>query len=105
MKYKNNTKKPRFNGVYSRRNLPKIKNGTYVINFDEYKSIEIHWIALYLNNNNVTYFNSFELEYIPKEIEKVNSQITNDSIICGYLRIGFIDFMVNGKNLLDHTTN
>ena len=37
---------PKFNGVYSRNNLPKIKNGAYVINLDEFKSIGIHWIAL-----------------------------------------------------------
>ena len=42
------------NGVYLRNNLPKIKNGTYVINFDEYKPIGAHWIALYVNGNNVT---------------------------------------------------
>ena len=40
--YKN---KPKFNGVYSRNNLPKIKDGAYVINHDEYKSIGTHWIA------------------------------------------------------------
>ena len=32
--------------------MPKIKYGTYVINFDEFKSIGTHWIALYVNNNN-----------------------------------------------------
>ena len=30
---------PRFNGVYSRDNLPKIKDGAYVINLDEYSDI------------------------------------------------------------------
>ena len=48
-----------FNGVYSRNNLSKIKDGEYIINLDEYKSIGTHWIALYGNDNNVTYFNSF----------------------------------------------
>ena len=38
--------KPKFNDVYSRNNLPKIKNGAYVINLDEYKSIGTHWLAL-----------------------------------------------------------
>ena len=37
---------PKFNGVYSRNNLPKIKDRTYVINLDEFKSIGTHWIAL-----------------------------------------------------------
>ena len=36
---------PKLNSVYSRNNLPKIKAGAYLINFDEFKSIEIHWIA------------------------------------------------------------
>ena len=36
---------PKFNGVYSRNNLPKIKDGAYVINLDEYESIGTHWIA------------------------------------------------------------
>ena len=37
---------PKFNSVYSRNNLPKIKDGVYVINLHEYKSIGTHWIAL-----------------------------------------------------------
>ena len=59
---------PRFNGVYSRDNLPKIKDGAYVINLDEYSDIETHWVALYVHNNDVTYFNFFGVEHIPKEI-------------------------------------
>ena len=51
---------PRFNGVYSRDNLPKtIKNGAYVINLDEYEDVGTHWIALYVKNNEVIYFDSF----------------------------------------------
>ena len=46
-KYKN---EPRFNGVFSRNNLPKkIKDGTYVINLDEYANVGTHWIALFRN--------------------------------------------------------
>ena len=49
---------PRFNGVYSRDNLPKIKDGAYVINRDEYSDTGTHWVALYVqkDNNNVIYF-------------------------------------------------
>ena len=47
---------PKFNVVYSRNNLSKIKDGAYIINLDEYESIGTHWIALYVNDNNVTYF-------------------------------------------------
>ena len=40
------------NGVYSRNKLPKIKDGAYVINLDEYESIGTYWMALYVNGNN-----------------------------------------------------
>ena len=55
----------RFNAVYWRNNLPKIKDGTYVLNLDEYKSIGTHWIALYANGDNVTYLDSFGVQNIP----------------------------------------
>ena len=59
---------PRFNGVFSRDNLPTINDGAYVINLDEYSDIGTHWVALYVNNNNnVTYFDSFGVEHIPKK--------------------------------------
>ena len=60
---------PRFNSVYSRDNLSKIKDGAYVINLDEYSDIGTHWVALYLNNNDVIYFDSFGVEHIPKDIK------------------------------------
>ena len=50
----------RLNGVYSRDNLPKIKDDAYVINLAEYSDIGTHWVALYVHNNDVTYFDSFE---------------------------------------------
>ena len=52
---------PRFNGVYS-------KDGAYIINLDEYSDIGTHWVALYMQNNGVTYFDSYGVEYIPKQI-------------------------------------
>ena len=60
-------KDPKFNGVYSRNNLAKIKDGAYVINLDEYESIGTHWIALYVIAEKITYFDSFGVEYIRKE--------------------------------------
>ena len=59
---------PKVNGVYSRNNLSKIKDGACIINLDEYESIGTHWIALYVSDNNVTYFDSFGLKHILKEI-------------------------------------
>ena len=63
--------KPRFNEVFSRDNLPNnIKSGAYVINLDEYHDIGTHWVALYVNNKTIIYFDSFGVEHIPKEILK-----------------------------------
>ena len=60
----------RFNGVYSKDNLSvEIKDGAYIITLDEYSDIGNHWVALYVNNNDFTYFDSFGVEHIPKEIE------------------------------------
>ena len=109
--YKN---EPTFNDVFSRENLPKIKDGAYIINLDEYSDIGTHWVALYLqNNNSVIYFDSFGVEYIPKEIKAFinNKNIKTyifrvqayDSIICGYFCIGFIDLMFAGKTLTEYT--
>ena len=85
---------PRFHGVYSRDNLPnKIKDGTYVVNLDEYSDIGTHWIALYSLNDNVTYFDSFGVEHIPKEIRKF---IGNKSIITNIFRIQAYDAVTFG---------
>ena len=60
--------KSKLNGVYSRNNLLRIKDWAYIINLDEYESIGTHWIALYVNAENVTYFDSCRTEHILKEI-------------------------------------
>ena len=97
---------PRFNGVYSRDNLPKtIKNGAYVIKLDEYADVGTHWLI---------YFDSFGVEHVPKEIKrfighkntKTNIfKIQADNLImCGYFCNGFIDFMFAGKSLINFTS-
>ena len=89
---------PRFNGVFSRDNLPNmIKIGAYLINLHEYHDIGTRCVALYANNKTVTYFDSFGVEQIPKEIMKFidnKNIITNifriqpyDSIMCGYFQL------------------
>ena len=61
---------PRFNGVYSRDNLSNIiKQRAYVANLVGYEVTGTNWIALYVKNNEVTYFDSFGIEYVPKEIK------------------------------------
>ena len=88
-----------------------IKNGIYVINIDQYHDIGTHWVALYVNNKTGTYFDSFGVEHIPKEIMKFidnKNIITNifriqayDLIMCGYFCIRFINFIFQGNSLTD----
>ena len=66
-----------------------------------------------MNDNNVTYFDSFGVEHIPEEIKNFirnKNIIANiyriqayDSIMCGYFCIGFIDFTLKCKSLLDYS--
>ena len=67
MKYKN---KPESKDLSSINNLSKKQELTYVINLDEYKSLWTHWIALFVNGENVTYFDGFGVEDIPKGIKR-----------------------------------
>ena len=93
--------------------LDKIKDGSYVINLYVYHDIRSHWVALYLNNKTVTYFDSFGVEHIQEQIKKfINNKniIANtfriqayDSVMCGYSCIGFIDFMFKGNSLTGFT--
>ena len=55
---------PKFNGVYSRNNLRKMKDEAYVVNLGRFKSTGTPWIAFYVNAENVTYFDSFAVEHI-----------------------------------------
>ena len=104
----------RFNGVYSKDNLSvEMKYGTYIINLIKYSDIGTHWVALYVINNDVTYFHSFGVEHIAKETKTFISNInikTNifriqayDSINCEYVCIRCIDFVIAGKTLTDFT--
>ena len=104
---------PRFNVIFPRDNLQKIKDGAYIINLDEYSDIGNHCVALHVNNNNVTYFDSFGVVHIPKKKKEFvnNKNITAnifriqayDSVMCEYFCIGFIDFMLKGKTLIEFT--
>ena len=111
-----------FDGVFLRYNLPKkTKDGAYVINLDEYADVGTHWIALFCNRNETVYFDSSGVEHFPEQIKKFidrpsstaeqNKSIKadvfrgqeNESIMCGYFCIGFIDFMLAGKKSTDYT--
>ena len=108
---------PKLHGLYSRDNLlEKMKDGVYVINLEEYFDTGPHWTALYALNNDVTYFDSFGVEYIRKKVKKflegsaikASTITTNiyrfqvyDSVMCKYFCVGFIDFILKGKSLID----
>ena len=117
--YKN---EPRVNAVYSRNNLPnKIKKGAYVINLNEYENTGTHLVSLFVKANKAIYFGSFGIEHIPIEIKKfINNDTTKsrslehieshifriqtyDSIMCRYLCVEFINYVLKGKKLLDYT--
>ena len=97
--------------------LKKIKDGAYTINLDEYSDVGTHWIALFCKKNEIVYFDSFGVEYIPEEIKEFieefpgNKNIKanifrvqeDNSIMCSYFCIGFIDFVLADKKLNDYT--
>ena len=95
--------------IYQNAVPTKIKDVAYVINLDN----GTHWVTLYVHNNNVTCFDSFGVEHIPKEFKAFikNKNITTnifriqayDSIMCGYFCIGFIDVMLARKTLTEFT--
>ena len=102
--------KPRLNGIYSRNNLSKkVKDVAYVINLDEYADVGTPWIALFCNRSKIVYFNSFGVEHVPEGIKGFvgNKNIitnifevqANNSVMCRYFCIGFIDFMLARKKL------
>ena len=57
----------RFNGVFSRNNLPWIKDGANVIDLEDRKCKAKHWVSLFLDKNTAVYFDSFGIEYILQE--------------------------------------
>ena len=87
--------------------------GAYVINLDEYSDIGTHWVSLWVNDKNVTYFDSLGVEHIPKEIKafinnkNIKTNIfriqAHESMMCRYFCIGFIDFMLKEKTLTEYT--
>ena len=97
--------------ITPRSNLPKIKDGAYVINYDEYATVGTRLITIYVKTDLATYFASFGIEHIPKEVKKFVGKVirkyyriqAHDSIMCGYFCIGFIGFMQDNKRQADFT--
>ena len=77
------------------------------------KDTGTHWVALFCKKNEIVYFDSFGVEHIPEEIKKFISNRNikaniyrvqaNNSVMCGYFCIGFIDFILARKTLSDYT--
>ena len=90
------------------------KDVAYVINLDEYADVGTPWIALFCNRSKIVYFNSFGVEHVPEGIKGFvgNKNIitnifgvqANNSVMCRYICIGFIDFMLAGKKMTDFTS-
>ena len=96
--------KLKFNCVYSKDNITKIKDGAYVINLDKYYDIGTQWVALYVNNNSVIYFDSFGIEHIPKEIKAlINCYLSifriqaYDSVMCEYFVLDLLILCLQEK--------
>ena len=81
----------------------------YVIILDWYADVGKHWIALFCNRNEIVHFDSFGFEHVPEEIKEfIGNKNTkanifrvqaNNSVMCGYFCIGFIDFMLAAKKI------
>ena len=75
---------PRFNGVYSRDNLTEIKDEADEIDLDEYSDIGTHWVALHLNNNDVTYFDFLVQNIFQRRLEHLSVIKTIKQIFLEY---------------------
>ena len=84
-----------------------------MINLDDKNSKGTHWVSLFIDKNTAIYFDFFGIEYISQEVlNKIKDKsITrnifriqdNESIMCGFYCIAFIEYMLPGKTLLDYT--
>ena len=79
------TNESRFDGVYSRSNLPKKTNfWAYIINLDEYADVGTHWIALYCKRNEIVYFNGFGVEHVLKRLKNLSGIKTSKLTLFEY---------------------
>ena len=93
--------------------LPKIKDGVYVINLDNKNSKVTHLLSSFINRNTAVYFDSFGIEYVTQEVlNKIRDKSIirnifriqdNESAMCGFYCINFIEYMLAAKTLLDYT--
>ena len=104
-----------FNGVFFRGNLLEItKDGGYIVNLDDMGRAGTHWVVIFLNDNRATYFDSFGVEHLLREVlrflkgKDIHANIfrvqPDRSFLCGYYCLKFLDFMFDGKSLMDFTS-
>ena len=75
-----------FNGVFSKNNLTKLKKGVYIIILDHSENTGTHWVLIFVKKDEVIYFDSFGVEYIPKEMNSIeHSFLGNKNIKTRYL--------------------
>ena len=84
----------------------------HIISFNDKQSKRTHWVSLFIEKNAGVYFDSFRIEYITQEViedESITHNVfriqSDDSIMCGFYCITFIEYMIAGKTLLDFYTN
>ena len=97
--------KIRFNCVFLRNIIPRIKDGACVVNLNDKNSKGRQWVSSFIDENTAVYLDSFGIEYIPKD-KSVTRNIfgiqSNDSIKCGFYCIAFIECKLAGKTLLGY---
>ena len=104
--------KPKFKSIYWKNDLTKIKDGAYLINLNACRSAWTHQIALYVNGDNVTFFDTFQVKFFPKKSKKIHRHQkyhknifvirANYSAMCGCFCIRLINFILKGQHILDY---
>ena len=59
---------PRFSDLFSRNNLPRIKDAAYAINLVDKNSQRTHSVWEHIDRNSALHFEFFRIEYIPQEV-------------------------------------
>ena len=85
----------------SRENLPRIKDGAYMINIHDKQNKEAHWVSLFIDKNTAVYFDSSEIEYTSQEeLSKIKDKSitqriyriqSEESVICRFYYIAFLE--------------
>ena len=97
--------KIRFNDVFLRNIISRIKDGVCVVNLNDKNGKGRQWVSSFIDVNTAVYLDSFGIEYIPKD-KSVTRNIfgiqSDDSIKCGFYCIAFRECKLAGKTLLGY---